>query len=672
MRWIPLVVFLILISTGVFTLVQADQSIGSLLDKSAKYVGAQHPQDLGYYGKNIKVAIIDTGVDYTHPDIFGLGLNGKIIGGYDFVENDDTPQDTNGHGTEVTGIIAASGAMRGIAPEVKILAYRVSDTGNLVSSDLIVRAIQRAVQDDADIINLSLGVNKTNDKIEDAINDAVRKGVVVVAAAGNSGPELATIGSPGRDTNAITVGATYNNITASLVATLEINGKRFQVLPMVGSDKIAEPITTDIVFGKYGRSADLAEIDVKDKILLVERGSDVKGELVYFATKEKNAADYGAKTVIVYNNEPGVFLGDLNSKAEGPEYHPRILAMSMSKEDGLLIQSMLANKTVGTVNAFYHPDYVSFFSSRGPVSPFYIKPDLVAPGVFVNTTSLHGTYNLTSGTSFAAPHVSAASALLLQKNPELTPQEIKSIISTTSDPVSDTLGNLFPHEISGAGRLNITKAFDANLIINPSFAIFDLSPFVKSQTIRFDLSTIDHSKPNPKIDVGFGNSTIKFDHWIEDSSLFVKAEIIDQKPGQYQGDILISDKVPQHIPVLLRISEEAIGVSNDNGKLDFKIDSQKDWSYAKISVYNGDYRRVNSFAVTPEKSESVTVTNPGKYFVQADLKSDNETITLYNTISVESTDHVIAFDSGIPNHQLAILGMIGLVVGIVGLVIRRR
>ncbi|MFM8659386.1 MAG: S8 family serine peptidase [Candidatus Nitrosotenuis sp.] len=663
---------LAIVGIGVFALAQADQSIGVLLDKSAKYVGAQHPQDLGYYGKNIKVAIIDTGVDYTHPDISGLGPDGKIIGGYDFVENDNTPQDTNGHGTEVAGIIAASGAMRGIAPEAKILAYRVSDTGNLVSSDLIVKAIQRSVQDDADVINLSLGVNRTNDRIEDAINDAVRKGVVVVAAAGNSGPELGTIGSPGRDTNAITVGATYNNITASLVATLEINGMRFQVLPMVGSDKISEPITTDIVFGKYGRASDLAGIDVKDKILLVERGSDIKGELVYFTTKEKNAADSGAKTIIVYNNEPGVFLGDLNSKAEGPEYHSRILVMSMSKEDGLLIRSMLANKTVGTVNAFYHPDFVSFFSSRGPVSPFYIKPDLVAPGVFVNTTSLHGTYNLTSGTSFAAPHVSAASALLLQRNPELTPEQIKSIITTTTDPVSDTIGNLFPQEISGAGRLNITKAFDANLIISPSFAVFDLSPFVKSQIIKLDLETINHSKPNPRIDVDFGNSTIKFEHWIDGSSLFVKAEILDQEIGQYQGDIIISDKVIQHVPVLLRISDGAVGISNDKGKLNFKIDSQRDWSYAKISVYNGDYRLVNSLAITPTKSESVTVSNPGKYFVQADLKAGNQTITLYNSIQVESTDHAISFNIGIPNHQLAILGVIGAVVGIVGAVIRKR
>ena len=70
-----------------------------------------------------------------------------------------------------------------------------------------------------------------------------------------------------------------------------------------------------------------------------------------------------------------------------------------------------------TAMLFYHPDFVAHFSSRGPVSPFYIKPDLVAPGAFVNTTLTDGKYNFTSGTSFAAPHVSGASALLLEKKP---------------------------------------------------------------------------------------------------------------------------------------------------------------------------------------------------------------------------------------------------------------
>lgn len=653
--------------------IQMDPPLEILLDKSAKHVGVQHPQDLGFYGKDIKIAVIDTGVDYTHSDIFGFGPDGKVIGGFDFIENDNFPQDTNGHGTEVAGIIAANGKIKGVAPEAKILAYRVSDTGESVASDLIVKAILRAIEDDADIINLSLGVNRTNDKIEDAINQAVKGGIVVVAAAGNSGPDLRTIGSPGKDPYAITVGATYNNITASLVATLEIDGKRFQVLPMVGTEKIVGPITADVTFGKYGRSSDLQGIDVMGKILLVERGSDTKDELVYFSEKEKNAANAGAKALIVYNNEPGIFLGDLKNKLEGPEYQPRITVVSMSKEDGLEINAMLENRTAGTINTFYHPDFVSFFSSRGPVSPFYIKPNLVAPGVFVNTTSTYGMYNLTSGTSFAAPHVSGAAAILLQKNPTLSPQQIKSIISTTADPVSDTFGTLFPQEISGVGRLNITKAFDANLIISPDYAIFDLSPFTKSQTVEFELNTIDGANPNPTISIEFDDKIVRFDHKIDGTILSVTANIVESKIGEHQGSIIVLDhSTTYHIPILLRISDGAIRISEDSGKMDFTIESEQEWSYAKISVYNQDSRLIDSISITPTESKSITVQNSDTYWVQADLKSGKNITSLYNTITVESTTPSFALDIGIPNQPLLIIVGIGTIVGMIGLVIYKK
>jgi minor extracellular serine protease Vpr len=666
----------IIITVGLFVIsqkMQTDPSSEILLDKSAKYVGVQHPQNLGFYGKDIKIAVIDTGVDYTHPDIFGFGPDGKVVGGFDFIENDNSPQDTNGHGTEVAGIIAANGKIRGVAPEAKILAYRVSDTGESVASDLIVKAILRAIEDDADIINLSLGVNRTNDKIEDAINQAVKNGIVVVAAAGNSGPDLRTIGSPGKDPYAITVGATYNNITASLVSTLEIDGKRFQVLPMVGTEKLVGPITADITFGKYGRISDLQGVDAMDKILLVERGSDAKDELVYFSEKEKNVANAGARALIVYNNEPGIFLGDLKNKLEGPEYQPRIPAVSMSKEDGLELRTMLENKTSGTINTFYHPDFVSFFSSRGPVSPFYIKPNLVAPGVFVNTTSTYGMYNLTSGTSFAAPHVSGTAAILLEKNPTLNPQQIKSIISTTADPVSDTFGTLFPQEISGVGRLNITKAFDANLIISPDYAIFDLSPFAKSKTIEFDLSTIDGTKPNPTISIKFDDKIASFNHKIDGTTLMVTANIVESEIGEYQGSIMVLDHTTTyHIPILLRISDGAVRISEENGKMNFVIESEQEWSYAKISVYNQDSRLIDSISITPTESKSIIVQNSDTYWIQVDLKSGKNTTSIYNTITIESVTPRFALSIGIPNQQLLTLIGISAIVGMIGLIMYRR
>jgi len=281
------------------------------LNRSVPFVGGNIPHLEGFEGNGIKVAVIDTGVDFNHPDLYGWGPNGKVIGGYNFIEEGKPPLDTNGHGTQVAGVIAADGHLEGVAPKAKILAYKVSENGEAVSSDLIVKAIDKAIEDDADIINISLGVNQTNEKIDHAVNKALEKEIFVVTAAGNDGPTASTIGSPGRNFGSVTVGATYNNLTSSLVATLEVNEKPYTVIPMVGSSKLDEPIISKIIFGGYGKEEDLKNINATDSILLVERGSDIKGELLYFSIKEKNAANAGAKALIVYNNEPGIFLGEL-------------------------------------------------------------------------------------------------------------------------------------------------------------------------------------------------------------------------------------------------------------------------------------------------------------------------------------------------------------------------
>jgi minor extracellular serine protease Vpr len=655
--------------------IQPDITLETLLDKSSKYVGANYPHDLGFNGKGIKVAVIDTGVDYNHPDLFGFGPSGKVVGGYDFIENDDSPMDTDGHGTEVAGIIAANGNLKGIAPSAKILSYRVSDNGEGVSSDLIIKAIQQAVTDGANVINISLGVNRTNERIDEAINFAVKKGIVVVTAAGNSGPDLKTIGSPGKDPNTITVGATYNNITSSLVATLQIDGKRVQVLPMSGIKPTSESIVSEVVFGKYGRVEDLIGVDARDKILLVERGSDRKDELVYFSDKEKNAASVGAKAIIVYNNEPGIFLGELSHKLTGPDYKPTIPAVSMSREDGLFLKDMIQNRTIGTLNAFYHPDFVSFFSSRGPVSPFYIKPNLVAPGVFVNTTSINGNYNLTSGTSFAAPHVSGAAAILLQKNPKLTPHEINSIISTTADPISDTYGTPFPLEISGVGRLNVTKAFNANLIIIPYYVIFDLSPHTKTQTTVLHLKTINDESPKIKVDFKSSQDVVNFDYSLDGDSLYITSNIVKEIPSEHQVIITVDDGMTKyHVPMLVRVSTSSVDTIIDNGKLNFRVYSNDTWSYAKISVYDEDSDLISTASITPTKSDSVLIHETGQYWIEANIKDGNNTINVYNTILAESSAKgQVDFSAvGIPQRQLLIIFGIIAIIATAGVIIKKR
>jgi len=351
------VFFLIVICVSIVIISQFDagDNFELLLENSGPYIGVNFPKNLGYEGNGIVIAVIDTGVDHLHPDLYGFGPGAKVIGGHNFIDSEKMPIDTNGHGTQVAGIIAADGQVKGIAPKSNIIAYKVSEEGDEVSSDLIIKAIEQAISDNVDIINISLGVNKTNPKIDEAVNKAIEHGIVVITAAGNDGPELGSIGSPGKNSNAITVGATYNNITASLVATLEVSEKQYQVLPMVGVTKMEEPLTAEIIFGEYGRERDLENGDFSDSIILVERGSDVEGETVYFSDKENNSANVGAKAVIVFNNEQGVFLGELVHEFVQPGYQPSIPTVSISREDGLAIKESLANQTIGILHVFYNP-----------------------------------------------------------------------------------------------------------------------------------------------------------------------------------------------------------------------------------------------------------------------------------------------------------------------------
>ncbi|MCH2404916.1 MAG: S8 family serine peptidase, partial [Nitrosopumilus sp.] len=577
-----------------FQFLLSENEIQTYLERSVPYIGTEILRIDGIDGTGIKVAVIDTGVDFNHPDLFGWGPDGKVVGGYNFIREDELPLDTNGHGTQVAGVIAADGQAIGVAPKAKILAYKVSEDGEGVSSELIIRAIEKAIEDGADIINISLGVNKTNAKIDRAVSIALEEGIFVVTAAGNDGPGLKTIGSPGRNFGSVTVGATYNNLTSSLVATLEVDEKPYTVIPMVGSTKLEEPIIGKIIFGGFGKIENLKELDVKDAILIVERGSDVEGELLYFSIKESNAANAGAKAMIVYNNRPGIFLGELIHEFMEPGYKPQIPVVSVDREEGIEIKESIKNGNEASMHLFYNPDFVAHFSSRGPVSPFYLKPDIVAPGAYINSTQNNGGYNFTSGTSYAAPHVSGAAALLLQKNPELHHHEIKSLLLTTVEPVSDAYGKEFSVHEAGAGRLDIGNAYGAKLIIIPPNFVVNVSSDNLIAEKQFELKLIDSTLDN--FDVKFeGPEFIKFESFLEDDALQIKMNITEENFGDHEGKIIVNhDDTRYVILFLLHYTQGSISVNQQNQKLFFDIYHPEEWSFAKISVTNSKDGRTDT------------------------------------------------------------------------------
>ena len=666
-------ILVILSSVIISQSLQTENKIKTFIENSVPYVGTEIPRIDGFDGTGIKIAVIDTGVDFNHPDLLGWGEGGKVIGGYNFVQENQLPMDSNGHGTKVAGIIAANGNTLGVAPNAKILAYKVSEDGEGVSSELISGAIEKAIEDEADIINISLGVNRTNSKIDNAVNYALEKGIFVVTAAGNDGPELKTIGSPGRNFESLTVGATYNNMTSSLIATLEIDEIQYTVIPMVGSSKSNEPITGKIIFGGYGKNSDLENLDVKDAILIVERGSNVKDELLFFSIKEMNAAKAGAKALIVYNNEPGIFLGELIHEFSGPEYIPQIPVVSIDREEGLEIIEKIENESSGIMQLFYNPDFIAHFSSRGPVSPFYIKPDMVAPGAYINTTQIGSTYNFTSGTSFAAPHVSGAAALLLQKNPNLENYELKSLLVTTVKPVSNAYGKEFSIHESGSGRLDIANAHNAKLIISPTNFVINLS--LDEQSIEKELQLKFIENKSEEIDVEFeGPKFIEFKHEIKNDNLQIKFTMVEEKFGEHEGKIFINhEKIKYTIPILIHYTEASIFVNQENEKLFFEINHPDKWSFAKISITNSKNGNSDTITMTPDKKISTEIYHNGEYWIEAKIMVNGNTTDAFNTIEInsisEKADRLELIN--IPEKQIIIIISIIVIVGIIGLLIRK-
>ena len=672
-----------------------DDGVRTYLERSVPFVGADIPRLDGVGGKGILIAVIDTGVDYEHPDMLGWRGDGKVAGGYNFLWGDDgdAPLDTDGHGTQVAGVVSADGSLRGVAPESRILAYKVSEDGSNVSSELIARAVTRAVEDGADVINISMGVSTKNSVIEDAINEALGRGVLVVVAAGNDGPGASTIGSPGRSSGSLTVGATYNNLTSSLVATLDVAGSfSYTVIPMVGSESLDEPIDARLVSAGYAKESDFGDVDARGAIVIAERGSDVEGELLYFSLKESHAADAGAAALIVYNNVDGMFLGELVHEFAEPGYEPRIPVVSMERGEGLELLELLANGTASDalLHLFHNPDFVAHFSSRGPVMPFFIKPDVVAPGAYINTTRAGSLYEIMSGTSYAAPHASGAAALLLERNPGLDRHELKSIIMNTADPVMDAYGqDLSIHE-TGSGRLNITRAYGADIAVLPPSFVLATSEKDRTSEVALGLrsvrlaaspgdgggsngSDVSDSKRVPLeaglVGVRFeGPSFVDFSHTIEAGSVLARMTVTSNGTGaadgagpalaplghgpygEHEGRVVITYNGSEYaVPFLLHHTRGSVDAtasytdlrdSNAAGRLDFAVSHPDGWEFVKIDVIDSVSEKSVSVTATPMDGArpSLEVLQNGTYWIDARITSGNDTYAAYDTIRVGHPD----------------------------------
>ncbi|MFG3039274.1 S8 family serine peptidase [Streptomyces sp. NPDC048330] len=187
-----------------------DGRVDALLEKSVPQIGAPEAWAAGYDGTGVKVAVLDTGVDATHPD-----LADRIVESRSFVPG-ETVRDGHGHGTHVASTIAGSGAgsdgrYRGVAPGAKLVVGKVLDDGGSGSESGIIEGMDWAAHSGAKVVSMSLGGQEGADGTDPmslAVNElTARTGVLFTIAAGNSGPGAKTVGSPGAAAAALTVGA---------------------------------------------------------------------------------------------------------------------------------------------------------------------------------------------------------------------------------------------------------------------------------------------------------------------------------------------------------------------------------------------------------------------------------------------------------------------------------
>ncbi|WP_081798155.1 S8 family serine peptidase [Neobacillus dielmonensis] len=422
-------------------------------------------------GKGVTVGVIDTGVDYTHPD-----LKRNYAGGHDLVDNDRDPMETltpgraTLHGTHVAGIIAANGKIKGVAPDAKIIAYRALGPGGGGTTEQVLAAIEQAIKDKVDIMNLSLGnsVNGPDMPISLALNRAVEKGIIAVAASGNTGPNVWTVGSPGTASKAISVGASTPVQKIPFLTVAGLRGK-FRIQPLEGSNTWSLDRSLELVDGGIGRKEDIK--NAMGKIVLIQRGK------ITFSEKAENARAAGAKAVIIYNNIKGSFIGNLESSVKIP-------VGAISKRDGELLHQLLTKQAaVASIKVMEEQDVLAEFSSRGPVTGSWdIKPDILAPGVAINST-IPGGYLSLQGTSMAAPHIAGACALIKQAHPDWTPEQIKAALMNTAKPLTKSSlaqagtyqeknhrlqGPLYHTYEQGAGRVQVDRAVQTTSLVTPS------------------------------------------------------------------------------------------------------------------------------------------------------------------------------------------------------------
>ena len=431
------------------------------LATALKMTGADIAQnELGLTGKGVKVAIMDTGTDYQHPDLGGcFGAGCRVAKGWDFVGDsynadpsspayqpipnpDPNPDDCNGHGTHVSGIVGANGEVKGVAPDVTFGAYRVFGCEGSTTDEVMISAMERALDDGMQVLNMSIGdaFNTWHQSpTGQASDNLVKKGMVVVASIGNSGANgVYSGGVPGVGTKVIGV-ASFDNSHVSL--------NTFTITP-------------DGTAIGYGNAAAAPPAPTSGSLPMARTGTPTYDERRLCGLPRRDAHRQGGAhpprhVQLLQEGEQRVQRGcrRRSSSTTTPPASVQpdrgvpgvpIPVVAISDAEGVLIDGRIASGPVTMTwtddqRHVREPDrradlVASAPSASRPSSS--LKPDIGAPGGLIRSTYPleQGGYATISGTSMASPHVAGAVALLLQAKPNTNAQSVRDILQNSADP----------------------------------------------------------------------------------------------------------------------------------------------------------------------------------------------------------------------------------------------
>jgi minor extracellular serine protease Vpr len=472
--------------------------------------------ELGLTGRGIFVAILDTGIDYDHPDLGGcFGPGCRVAFGFDYVGDaynndsadplydpipkpDALPDDCNGHGTHVAGIVGANGGVMGVAPDVTFGAYRVFGCNGSTDADIMVAAMEQIAKDGAHVVNISIGsaFQWPAYPTAQAVDRLVNKGVVVVTSAGNSGANGAwAVSAPGVGQKAIATASFVNLTLKAPVFTVSSDGRKVGYSPATGGTAIPFSGTHPLArTGTQTSAADgcsaLAPGSLTGKVALIRRGT------CGFHDKARNAQAAGAIGVVIYNNQAGTVTPNVTGAVA-----INIPVVAITSADGNEIDTRLAAGAVDLTwtsetieSAISNANLIAGSSSYGMSPDLTLKPDIGAPGASIRSTfplERNGYANL-SGTSMASPHVAGGVALLLEARPNTPAQAVRSILQNSASPRlwwgNPALGLLDNTHRQGAGMVQIADAIRSLTKIEPgklSLGEFEAgsAPIVRTLTV---------------------------------------------------------------------------------------------------------------------------------------------------------------------------------------------